>query len=588
MFLTNYFGNNTWLSTILIAVLVFLLFWIISRIFTSRSKSIVDDFVVKIVSLHAFLLICLYSAYQFEKNRPQHLEPLTTFLILLALLNIIVMIIRLSKLIIPAASEYFWEHSDNRAMGFAIPLLVRSIALFGIFSVILYSIFLFFGLDGFQLSLSIIGAMSFLLAYIFQEPLQNLFGGVSLLTDAPFEYGDLIILDDNKTYRVDRTGSRVTQLYDIKEHTHAYVPNLSLGNQVIINITHPDTELREVVSLGVAYGSDMKEVSNTLLEIANAHPNILGAKLEKRDAAPFFSNPEIEGLERERIDCDALLREVSERFYTRISLVSEYARRAEAHGLSVNQRESLKEHISELQNNLSEISVVAAKWLRYEVFVDMIISIQISDDHKLVKSVKNILSDTKEMDKRLGASFLTNEQFSGDLILGSGLLASLVPFSRVLDDVSEQPTISVDEINIAIDGMENEISNMDAFDDIGRQFAMWRRRLQQVQRHLVKAFNCAEHAGADDYLVHSHLSNASNIVRDKFKMKVPGHQFPTVDVLEFGASTIDLRLEFFIDNIAGEHFKRRERVRTEVICKIENIFAEKGIEMPYPHIQIVR
>ena len=68
---------------------------------------------------------------------------------------------------------------------------------------------------------------------------------------------------------------RTTRLYDIFKHIIVVVPNDTLANEMLINITEPDRRIKDKVSVGVAYGVDTYKVEGLLIEIANSHPDIL-------------------------------------------------------------------------------------------------------------------------------------------------------------------------------------------------------------------------------------------------------------------------------------------------------------------------
>jgi len=98
-----------------------------------------------------------------------------------------------------------------------------------------------------------LGALGFLLLLLFQEPIGNLFSGLYLVVDVPFKYGDLLMLEDGVTYRVEDIGARVTRLYNTEEHTVAYIPNKRLADQQIVNITQPNVQLRAKMAIRIAY-----------------------------------------------------------------------------------------------------------------------------------------------------------------------------------------------------------------------------------------------------------------------------------------------------------------------------------------------
>lgn len=578
-----------WATYLLLAIVSYFAIRVYSKLLTSRTKSILDDFIAQITARHVAIALIFvglyYGALEFG------MKPTLARNIMLAfqLVNGVIFLKRLYPLTIDAITQYLWNRSLSRSAGFAVPLMVRACVAILIAASALMFVYLVFGFEGFQLSITIIGALSFLLAYVFQEPLQNLFGGVTLLLDSPFEYGDLIILDDGKTFRVDHTGSRVTQLYDIKEHTHAYVPNLSLGTQTIVNITHPDTELREVIQIGVAYGTNLEKAKKLLSDICTAHPNILSPAdkkielLQKQETKPKYFE-----VEKERIRLDGELRIGTEALFRHVMLVEEYARRAEAYGLSDAQRGSLCENIDCCVSELQTIAFLVASWLRHESYIDMLHAGKLLKSEHIEKFVLRELKSPLDGNGSLSSAMINPAESSGSIIFHSGIVPSLKHFSDAIGKSRVQPVISSDVIGTASQDLTNELSNVATFDDMSRSFDAWRRRLQQVDRTLKEAKKCAERHGADDYLVHEHLGSAKKLLQQKFKLQVPGQQFPSVDILEFGGSTIDLRLEYFVDNIAGEHFKRRERVRSEMIISIDKAFANAKIDMPFPHIQIVK
>jgi len=90
-----------------------------------------------------------------------------------------------------------------------------------------------------------------------QETLSNIFGGISLLVDAPFKTGDILVLPENKICQVKKIGIRTTELYFVDEDSTVYVPNKDLANTTIINITKPTVDLKATIDVNVSYDSDL-------------------------------------------------------------------------------------------------------------------------------------------------------------------------------------------------------------------------------------------------------------------------------------------------------------------------------------------
>lgn len=75
-------------------------------------------------------------------------------------------------------------------------------------------------------------------------------------------------------------------------------------------------------------------------------------------------------------------------------------------------------------------------------------------------------------------------------------------------------------------------------------------------------------------------------VRDRYK-PIPDHwKNPHVSFKAFGASSVDIAVEFYIDDIRLEHYYRRSRVLTEVGIGIFNVFRREGIEIPFPQTDV--
>jgi len=580
------------------AIAVYILVkYVISQL-TSRSESKIDDYLLKTAAPYLGIGVFAYGLLDFLAKRlpdlPDYFHPLSNIIIIGLGFS---WFIHFSLLARPTLIERIRNKSSNRALGFAIPLLSLAVIWIFVLAFGLYIVAQFGGSDGLQLTLTIIGATSFLLAYIFQEPLANLFGGVALLLDSPFEYGDLIILEDGKTYRVDNTGSRVTQLYDIQDHTHAYVPNTALGGQRIINITLPNTELREDLTIGVAYGSDLEKVRDVLLSIVRQHPNVL-SNLERKlpILEKIFSEnigldeyqSRINNLELARLKIEHKIRESTELLKRHVRLTIEYAGNAERYGLSKKQRAALGTLIDDLIERLRCISKLITIWLPYEFCLDVIYSNQLAENPKKILQI----SDRFEFDiDKLTSCELDTHPIGfnnyGDMsFFKRGIFPSLSEFALKFDDAKKQPTISLSELDHISKQWDLEIVTMVSVDDMELQYKKWLIRIRHILRSLRLAKKRALQAGSDDYLVDQALEKASRAIRDNLKIRIAGQQYPVVEFADFADSAIMVRLEFFIDNIAGEHFKRRDRVRSEVFSSIEKEFKACGIEMPFPQIEV--
>lgn len=118
-----------------------------------------------------------------------------------------------------------------------------------------------------------VGVVGLVIALAAQDTLSNFFSGILLLLDQGFKTGDMIYF--NETYCLIRDiGLRSTKIYDIVNHVMIIIPNNSLANQNILNLTRPDRYYRIRVEVGVSYDSDPDQVEKLLLEVAEQNSDI--------------------------------------------------------------------------------------------------------------------------------------------------------------------------------------------------------------------------------------------------------------------------------------------------------------------------
>ena len=121
------------------------------------------------------------------------------------------------------------------------------------------------------------GIVGLALGFAAQDTLSNLFAGVAILSDRPYEVGDFIILDTGERGKVTKIGLRSTRLLT-RDDVEVSVPNGVMGATKIVNEAGgPPQRYRIRTAVGVAYGSDVDHVVSVLGGIANAHPKTLAA-----------------------------------------------------------------------------------------------------------------------------------------------------------------------------------------------------------------------------------------------------------------------------------------------------------------------
>jgi len=117
------------------------------------------------------------------------------------------------------------------------------------------------------------GVLGIVVAIAAQDSLSNLFAGISLFLDRPFKVGDYVVLDTGERGEVIWLGMRSTRLLT-RGNVQVTVPNSIMAGTKIVNESAPNPRYRVSVKVGVAYGSDLEHVENTLLSVAKSNPTI--------------------------------------------------------------------------------------------------------------------------------------------------------------------------------------------------------------------------------------------------------------------------------------------------------------------------
>jgi MscS family membrane protein len=100
-----------------------------------------------------------------------------------------------------------------------------------------------------------------------REALSNLIGTIMIILDRPFKPGDYIVVGDGEHGTVSSVGFRSTRIRT-RDGILISIPNSIVANMKIVNQSAPVTVSRVHVPVGVAYGSDPKEVEDALLAVA--------------------------------------------------------------------------------------------------------------------------------------------------------------------------------------------------------------------------------------------------------------------------------------------------------------------------------
>lgn len=106
-----------------------------------------------------------------------------------------------------------------------------------------------------------------------QELFQDVIGGIFIILDKSLLVGDIVEVD-GKVARVIEVKLRTTRAIT-RDDKIVVIPNHKFISEIIVNYTQNHKTTRELVKVGVAYGSDIKKVEMLLLQSVEEQRGVL-------------------------------------------------------------------------------------------------------------------------------------------------------------------------------------------------------------------------------------------------------------------------------------------------------------------------
>jgi small-conductance mechanosensitive channel len=160
-------------------------------------------------------------------------------------------------------------------------------------------------------SLAIIaGALSVGIGFGLQNIVNNFVSGIIMLVERPVRNGDWIVVGNTEGY-VQRISIRTTTIRTF-DRADVIVPNSDLISGQVTNWTLGNTWGRLRIKIGVAYGSDIETVIETLLEVANNNADVIKGHPQLPDPYVLFLDFGDSSLDFELC---AIIRDINRRRY---------------------------------------------------------------------------------------------------------------------------------------------------------------------------------------------------------------------------------------------------------------------------------
>lgn len=277
--------DNEWgvfLLTILvwlgISVLIIIILDPFVKAFTKKTKTEVDDIVLRIIRTPVLVLVFLYGVVNSLRILDDHipgsiLDTVNGLYGAVAALIIFYVAYKLFKDILVYYGELIATKTSSNIDDVIIPIVEK----IGVVIIGLVGLGYILGYLNIDLTVFVAGGVviSMVIAFAAQETLSNFFSGIFILTDRPFKEGDTLILPDGDWYEVRNIGLRSTRLFRYKDASLVTIPNNNLASEKIINYSNPEDNVRIRKTIGVAYGTDVDKVRKILAEVCEANPHII-------------------------------------------------------------------------------------------------------------------------------------------------------------------------------------------------------------------------------------------------------------------------------------------------------------------------
>ncbi|MSQ33679.1 MAG: mechanosensitive ion channel family protein [Dehalococcoidia bacterium] len=235
---------------------------------TAKTKTTLDDAIIRALERPAFLAIVLASAYLTLAVLPFVDRYELIFRRAVGALAVVLGTYtggRLVNILITWYGQEVASRTSTRIDENILPIL-RRIVMAGVYG--LGAIFLLNQL-GVNIAplLAGLGIGGLAIALAFQSTLGNFFAGTNIATDGAIKVGDFIEVGDGLQGTVREIGWRSTRLTS-RTANLIIIPNSRLAESIVTNYSQPAPDTGVFIKGGVAYGSDLDKVERVTLEVA--------------------------------------------------------------------------------------------------------------------------------------------------------------------------------------------------------------------------------------------------------------------------------------------------------------------------------
>jgi small-conductance mechanosensitive channel len=251
-----------------IAYLARFVFTRVVPLFTRRTKTNLDDFMVEALSLPIFIIFIvlgLWLGISRATELANYTEWITKSFVTVYILVAAFAVYRVVDTLLKWYGSEIAIRTASNLDDRLVPILRRisGVIIFGITIVVILGQF------GVQISplLAALGIGGLAIALALQPTLSNFLAGTYVMTDSVTRSGDYIQLDNGVEGFVEKVGWRTTRIRHWQGNIIT-LPNSKLAEAIVTNYEEPDKSMFFTVDCWVSYGSDLEKVEKVTLEVA--------------------------------------------------------------------------------------------------------------------------------------------------------------------------------------------------------------------------------------------------------------------------------------------------------------------------------
>ncbi|MDN3653014.1 mechanosensitive ion channel family protein [Thalassotalea ponticola] len=276
----NVVAQNSLLHTALALLLAWIVAWILDRIVIAWLRIVIaktnlglDESLINLLRKPLFYTIFVL-AFIFANT----LVPISRFISTIVIPIFISLLLILWTAFLLKVTKILLQRMANNENHF--PMLTpQTLPVFhNLAMIVIWVLSIYYILSSWDIDMSALlasaGIVGIAVGFAARDTLANLFSGVFIMADAPYKIGDCVVLESGERGEVTNIGLRSTRILT-RDNIEITVPNSVIGNTKVINESGgPNTTYRIRCKVGVAYGSDIDQVRQTLQSIADEDNDI--------------------------------------------------------------------------------------------------------------------------------------------------------------------------------------------------------------------------------------------------------------------------------------------------------------------------